>query len=164
MVKMQYWQRTHKYGVCLPKSVPEALELDKQNGNTLWYNAIQKEMKNIKAAFHFLSHNEAPPDGCKQIPCHIVFDVKMDFTCKAHFVAGGHRTDPLNTLTYSSIISQESVCIAFLLAALNDLELLSADIGNAYKNSDARKKVYFFTNLVYITREKRPLSQKPSMD
>jgi len=30
----------------------------------------------------------------------------------------------------------------FLLAALNDLQILSADIGNAYLNAPNRKKVY----------------------
>ncbi len=30
-----------------PKTVEDALELDKQNDNTLWADAIAKEMKNI---------------------------------------------------------------------------------------------------------------------
>ena len=47
------------------------------------------------------------------------------------FVAGGHTTDPPATLTYSSVVSRDSVRIAFLKAALNDLNILSADIGNA---------------------------------
>jgi hypothetical protein len=67
----------------------------------------------------------------------------MDFPRKARFVAGGHKTDPPSTLTYSSVVSRESVRIAFLLAALNDLNILSADIGNAYINADAREKVCF---------------------
>jgi len=40
--------------------------------------------------------------------------------------------DPPMTLTYSSVISRDSVLIAFLLAALNDINILSCDIGNAY--------------------------------
>ncbi len=36
-VKSRYWQRTHKYGIRLPKIVAEALALDKENGNTLWH-------------------------------------------------------------------------------------------------------------------------------
>jgi hypothetical protein len=34
-VKSRYWQRTHKFGIHLPKTVAEALALDKENGNTL---------------------------------------------------------------------------------------------------------------------------------
>ena len=73
--------------------------------------------------------------GFQEIKCHIVFDVKMDFTRKARFVAGGHTTVPPNSLTYSSVVSQESVKIAFLIAALNGLDLMSCDIGNAYLNA-----------------------------
>ena len=68
------------------------------------------------------------PPGYKEIPCHMVFDVKMDFTWKARFVAGGHVTDPPSTLTYSSVVSRESVRIAFLIAALNDLQVCVADV------------------------------------
>jgi hypothetical protein len=73
--------------------------------------------------------------GFQEIKCHIVFDVKMDFTRKARFVAGGHTTVPPNSLTYSSVVSRESVKIAFLIAALNGLDLMSCDIGNAYLNA-----------------------------
>ena len=33
-IKSKYWQRTHKYGVRIPKSVSEAHECDKENGDT----------------------------------------------------------------------------------------------------------------------------------
>ena len=35
----------------MPKTVQEALNLDKENGNTLWYDANAKEMKNVRVAF-----------------------------------------------------------------------------------------------------------------
>ena len=50
-VKSKYWIRTHKFGVWIPKSVQEAKELDHQNGNSLWWEAICKEMKNVRPAF-----------------------------------------------------------------------------------------------------------------
>jgi hypothetical protein len=117
--------------------------LDKENGNQLWYEAIQKELRNVKVAFKFLDQGVSAPIGHKKIPCHIIFDVKMDFTRKARFVAGGHKTYPPSSVTYSSVVSRDSVRIAFLLAALNDLEILAADIGHAYINADTREKVYF---------------------
>jgi hypothetical protein len=43
----RYLKRTHKFGIELPKTVQEALALDKKNGNTLWADAISKEIKNI---------------------------------------------------------------------------------------------------------------------
>jgi hypothetical protein len=56
------------------------LQLDKENGNMLWHDAIQKEIKHAQIAFHFLPDRERAPAIFKQIPCHVVFDVKMDFT------------------------------------------------------------------------------------
>jgi hypothetical protein len=35
-------------------------------------------------------------------------------------------------MTYASVVSRETVCIALTLAALNDLEVKAADILNAY--------------------------------
>jgi hypothetical protein len=46
-VKSKYWQCTHKYWIRLPKSVQEALKVDEENGNSLWHDAIQKELKNV---------------------------------------------------------------------------------------------------------------------
>ena len=50
-VKSKYWQRTHKYGVRIPKNIKEAKEIDKENGNTLWTDAIRQEMINVMMAF-----------------------------------------------------------------------------------------------------------------
>ena len=35
-VNARYLKRTHKFGIRLPKTVKEALEIDKENGNTMW--------------------------------------------------------------------------------------------------------------------------------
>ena len=69
--------------------------------------------------------------GYQEINCHMIFDIKMDreFTRKERLVAGGHMTDTPSSITYSSVVSRESVRIAFLIAALNDLEVFAADIG-----------------------------------
>jgi hypothetical protein len=41
-VKSRYWQRTHKYGIVIPKSVDEALHIDKEMGTEFWiYNCQQ---------------------------------------------------------------------------------------------------------------------------
>jgi hypothetical protein len=75
----------------------------------------------------------------------MIFDVKMDFTHKARFVAGGHMTDPPSSITYSSVVSHESVRIAFTIAALNDMDVLCADIGNAYLNAPCQEKCMTWT-------------------
>ena len=75
--------------------------------------------------------------GYKEITCHFVFDVKLDgsFTRKARFCANGSKTDVPKALSYSSVVSRESVRIAFLLASLNDVEVSACDISGAYLNA-----------------------------
>ena len=50
-VKSKYWERTHKYGIRVPKTVKEALEIDQVNGDSKWWDAICTEMKNVRVAF-----------------------------------------------------------------------------------------------------------------
>jgi hypothetical protein len=40
-------------------------------------------------------------------------------------------TEPLASMTYSTVVTRESVRIAFMLASLNDLNVKAADISNA---------------------------------
>jgi hypothetical protein len=73
----------------------------------------------------------------------MIFDVKLDFTCKTRLVAGGHVTDPpAPIITYASVVSRELVRIALLIAALNSLEVMGADIGNAYLTAPTTEKVW----------------------
>ena len=81
--------------------------------------------------------------GFQEIECHVIFDVKMDFTRKARFVAGGHMTETPVALCYSSVVSRDSVRIAFLVAALNDLDIFSCNIGNAYLHAPCKEKIWF---------------------
>lgn len=46
------------------------------------------------------------------------------------------------SFTYSSIIARDSVCLTFLIAALNDLDILSANVGNACLNNPMKECVY----------------------
>ena len=126
----RYLKRTHKFGIELPKkTVPEALAIDRKNGNTLWADAIAKEMKNVRVAFKILPDGEKAPIGYQKIPCHMVFDIKMeDFRRKARLVAGGHKTDAPATITYASVVSRETVRVALTIAALNDLEVKAGDV------------------------------------
>jgi hypothetical protein len=82
--------------------------------------------------------------GFQEICCHVIFEVKMDFTRKARFVAGGHTTtDTPASITYSSVMSRDSVRLAFLVAGLNDLDVLAEDVRNAYLNAACREKIWF---------------------
>ena len=47
-VKSQYWHTTQKFGIRLPKTNKEALQIDKMND--FWSKAINKEMSKFKIA------------------------------------------------------------------------------------------------------------------
>ena len=47
-MKGKYWQKTHKYGIKIPKNVAEAHAIDRENGNSLWDDAIKEEMNKSK--------------------------------------------------------------------------------------------------------------------
>ena len=52
----------------------------------------------------------------------------MDFTRKAKFVAGGHTTEAPSAITYLSVVSRDSVWLAFMIAALNGLDIMSCNL------------------------------------
>ena len=120
-----------KFGIEVPINVNAALLLDEKNGNHLWEEAIKKEMKNARVAFQLLGKEDKPPPGYKQITCHLIYDVKMDLT------------SPPFSLTYASVITRNNVRLGFLIAALNNLDILAGDVQNAYLNAPTKEKVYF---------------------
>jgi hypothetical protein len=73
----------------------------------------------------------------------MIFDVKMeDFRRKLRLVAGGHLTKAPATITYVSVVSRDTVRIALMLAALNDLEVKEGDVLNAYISAAVAEKIW----------------------
>jgi hypothetical protein len=68
----------------------------------------------------------------------------MDFTRKARLVGRGDLKETPPALTYSSVVTRESVRIAFLIAALNGLDLKMFNVGNAYLNALTTEKQYCY--------------------
>ena len=85
------------------------------------------------------------------------FEIKMDLRRKARYVAGGHLTDPPSSMTYSTVVSRESVRIAFLVAALNGLNVLAGDIQNAYLNAPTTEKLFFYAGDEWKADKGRPV-------
>ena len=133
---------THKYGVEIPRTIEEALAMDKANGNTLWRDAINKEMGNLKVAFDILTEGSKPPKGYTPASGHLVFDVRMTLERKARWVKDGHKTADPEWSTFAGVVSRESVRIALTYAALNGLPVCAADIQNAYLQAPASEKHY----------------------
>jgi Reverse transcriptase (RNA-dependent DNA polymerase) len=133
----------YQFGVEVPRDVRHALELDRQNGNNLWAEAIGIEVKQINdyKTFRRLIRGENL-SGHTRIPYHIVFAVKFDGRRKARLVAGGHKTIPTKEDIYSGVVGIEAVRIGFLLARRNKLRVCAADIGNAFLYGKTKEKVY----------------------
>jgi hypothetical protein len=131
-----------KFGVEVPTTVERTLAIDRETNTDLWAKAIEKEMLHVFPAFKILDEGQDAPLMSKYIRCHMISDLKLDLTHKACFMAGGHMTDPPTSLTYSSVVSRDSVRLAFLITALNELDVLTADLGNAYLNADTKEKVH----------------------
>ena len=83
VVNMRVRKVTHKYGINILTGVEHAKEPDKQNDNTMWMDALVKEMHNIGVAFKVLDKGQQAPNGWKKVAGHLVWDVKMEFMRKA---------------------------------------------------------------------------------
>ena len=98
----RYLKRNEKFGIAFPKNVKEVLQLDKENGNTLWADAIATEMKNVKVAFKILDDGEMAPRDHQFVKCHMIFDIKMEnFRRKASLVTGGNMTTATASFNYA---------------------------------------------------------------
>ena len=71
-----------KYGIRVPKNVKEALQVDKENGNTLWRDTIIKELEALMRMEVFekspSSMRKTRGKGFQFGPLRMIFDVKVD--------------------------------------------------------------------------------------
>ena len=67
---------------------------------------------------------------CEEITCHIIFDIKMYFAQKAKSIINGATTDASAPLTYSSVLASDSIKLAFLVPAQDDLDVVTCDKEN----------------------------------
>ena len=68
----------HKYGLRISHTAKEAIEIDKENVDTLWWDVILQEMKNVQPVFKAYEGNkEELQPGYQHIKCHMIFDIKL---------------------------------------------------------------------------------------
>ena len=56
-------------------------------------------MENVSVAFEILEDGKRPSAAHKEVPFHMIYDIKIDFTRKARLVAEGCRTPNPVTIT-----------------------------------------------------------------
>ena len=62
-----------------------------------------------------------------------------NFRRKVLFVVDRNKTKTPAVMTYSSVVSRDSVRIILSISALNDLDMLACDIKNSYITADCRE-------------------------
>ena len=90
----------YMFGYVIQRNYTEALELDKANNNSKWYDATKAEMDSIHSYQVFKKHNKGQfdrhkkvinaPQGYHKICVHHIFAVKYDVRHKARLVGDGH--------------------------------------------------------------------------
>ena len=87
----------YQFGVRVPRNIAEAYKLDQANGNSLWTEAIDREVKLLRDDFEcFRVGDESEiTEDYQKIPLLWTFAVKFDGRHRARLCTGGYRTrDP----------------------------------------------------------------------
>ena len=96
-------------------------------------------MHSVGVAFGILYKKDKVPYGRSKVTCYLMFDVKMDFTCKERWVLDGHKTPSPLGYTCEGAVSIESARIDFA-HALNVMQVFVADIRNDYLQATSSEK------------------------
>ena len=99
-------------------------------------------MSNVSVCFDIITAPRKLPPGWTKNTGHIAFDVKMTLQRKARWVLDGHKTSDVEYSTYAGVVSRESVRIALTYAALNGIDVWSADIRAAYCQAPSSRSDY----------------------
>jgi hypothetical protein len=68
----QIRKTTHKYRIEILASVEHVYEIDRSNSNTLWKDALAKEMTKVRVAFKVLEEEMKAPIGWSKVTGHLV--------------------------------------------------------------------------------------------
>ena len=100
-------------------------------------------MTAVRVAFKTLNKGGQTPPGYKYMQCHIIFEIKLDgFRRKARLVGASCMVKYTPAVvTYTSVVSRETVRIALTIAALNNLEVKASDAMNAFLTAPCTKKI-----------------------
>jgi hypothetical protein len=77
--------------VLVPRSHLQALDIDKNNGNTKWQDAEATKMRQLLEYQTFVDKGKGDesPIRYRRIRCHMIYDIKHDRKHKSRIVAGG---------------------------------------------------------------------------
>ena len=101
------WRENCKFGIEVPNQIKQAYKIDEETHTDFWIKSIAKEKLKVKIAYveneatlEQVRSGEAPWFvGFQEITCHLIFDVKMDFSRKCWMVANGSTAEAPSSLT-----------------------------------------------------------------
>ena len=107
----------YKIDVKVTRNDNEAQKFDRDNNNTLWEDAIQKELDQVITEYNaccdigkYKNKSQIPRDH-QLIRVNLIFNVKHDLRHKCRLVAGGHKTTQIEDTSNSSAASLRSIRI-----------------------------------------------------
>ena len=147
----------------IPRNYTEALELDKANNNSKWYDATKAELDSIHSYEDFQKHEKVKYDkqkkvmnaplGYQKFRVHLIFAFKYVSRHIARLVVDRHLTpEPVESI-YSGVVSLRNLKLVIFLGKLNNLDLWGADIGNAYLEEPTEEKLYIVAGPEYMLCE-----------
>ena len=115
----------NKYRISIPKSVKEAYAFDKYNSNKLWTEGINEEINKARISVQESNVYLDKLIGYQEIGLHMIFDNKRgkNLWRKGITVDGGHTKKIPSSVTYSSVVSWDSVLNMLMVSDLNALDL-----------------------------------------
>ena len=122
-------------------------QLDAKNGDTIWQDTIVKEMYQVPVYFKILEDGQSLQTVWTNSTGHHIFDVKMEFTRKSIWFKDGHSTPDPETPSCAGFVSLESIQISLRSATLRLVDLLTADIINAYLQAPSLEKHFTIRGL-----------------
>lgn len=137
-------KREFKYGIEIPRSWKDILRLDSAANNTLWQDAVKKEIGALiqHQCFDFKPPGFKPPSDFQYCRLHFVYEVKSDLRHKARLVCNGSQVDPRGLSTRATVVKTVSVRLLDLIASSQGLQVLTGDIGNAFIQAHTKEKIY----------------------
>ena len=117
-------EQTTKFGYQVPRNLRDAYNLDAENNNNKWTEAIRVELNKLKEydVFQAMAEGVGALDGYSRIPLHWVFDVKHNFRHRARIVARGHVAPIPEESPSFSVVTLKGVRILLFLSQLYKLD------------------------------------------
>jgi len=134
----------YRFGVRVPRNIAEAYKLDQANGNSIWTEAIDREVKLLRDDFECIRVGDESEitEEDQKIPLLWAFAVKFDGLHRARLYAGGHRTRDPKTDYYSGVVELETVRVLFVIAAFKKFKVIAAGAASAYVQALTSELVY----------------------